>query len=96
MSSTKGILLDVDESRSLIGFSVSPFVSGMRVHCPLKSFAPRKTYHCVDCQHFKGVLTTEITMAEDEKETDISYLTKKFRIYCDHPLSRRIMYVPED
>ena len=96
MSSTKIKLLDLDESKDLLGRNNSPFIPGMRIHCPLKRFQPRKLHFCLDCEFFNGIITTEVSLADGQTENDTDYLTKKFRVFCGHPMSRRITFVPED
>jgi len=73
---------------------MSPFISGMRVHCPLKDFSPRKIEFCIGCEHFKGLLKRKLKGEYNEK--DISIAKKQFSVHCNHPISRSLVFVVED
>ncbi len=70
------------------------FTKGFRVHCPLKAFAPRRTKFCLGCEHFKGVIKRTLKGEYDPRDPRI--IMKLYRVACSHPVSRGIMFVPED
>ena len=98
MSKTQGKILDPEKSRLFLGTKVGPFRAGQfRVSCPLFKFALRKTEKCIGCEHFSGLVQYEPFKegVKYDKSNEI-IIMKKFRIFCKHPVTRRISYFPED
>lgn len=72
-----------------------PFQSGLRIHCPIQTFAQRKTEHCKGCQFFGGVATRIIHNPSGD-ESDPRFAATKYLIVCGHPTARSLTYFPED
>lgn len=72
-----------------------PFMSGIRVHCPLVTFAHRKSEHCKGCAFFGGA-ATRIIHGPSGEETDPRFAATKYLIVCAHPTARSLTFFPED
>jgi len=91
---SKGTIIDPEKAQLYLGVIDSPFIPGLRVYCPLKNYDLIKSYHCASCHLFRGLLKADVTPGSESTKTDI--ITSKYRIICGHPLTRRLVSVPED
>jgi hypothetical protein len=72
-----------------------PFMSGLRICCPIVTFAQRKTEHCKGCAFFGGAATRIIHNPSGD-ESDPQFAATKYLIICGHPTARSLTYFPED
>ncbi len=72
-----------------------PFMSGLRIHCPIATFAQRKTEHCKGCAFFGGA-ATRIIHNPSSDDSDPRFAATKYLIVCGHPTARSLTYFPED
>ncbi len=72
-----------------------PFSPGIRICCPLVTFAQRKTKHCKEC-HFFGGAATRIIHGGSGNESDPRFAATKYMIVCSHPTARSLTFFPED
>lgn len=72
-----------------------PFTPGLRIHCPIVTFAQRKTEHCKEC-HFFGGAATRIIHNPSADDSDPRFAATKYLIVCAHPTARSLKYFPED
>lgn len=94
MTLNRANILDLEESERMKDRAEGPFIHGIRVHCPLKSFAVRKTEFCIGCKFFKGVIKRKMSGEIDMK--DLKIISRMYSIFCSHPISRSLCEVPED
>ncbi len=97
MAGSDGIeveLLSTGEAHDLAAAKCGPFLPGIRIHCPERNFAWRKTEHCSKCAFLRGIGKREIEPALDHR--DPVNATRLYKILCGHPMSRGIAYFPED
>ena len=94
MTSTKANVLSLEDSEKMKNLVEGPFTDGIRVHCPLKSFAVRKTKFCIGCNFFKGIIKRQMSGEPDMK--DLKIVSRMFSVFCSHPVNRSLCEVPED
>lgn len=94
MTSTIANILNPEKSHELFLDKKGPFKTGVRIHCPLKSFAVRKTEFCIGCEFYKGIIKRQISGEPDMN--DYKMIMKIYGILCGHPIHRSLCHVPED
>ncbi len=87
-------LLSAKESLRFEQSETGPFLKTMRLACPIRSFASRKTAFCIGCEYYRGVGVKTATGALDPE--DPSKAERSYTIICAHPLSRTPRHCPED
>jgi len=94
MTSTKANIISVIESQELHGKKEGPFKPGIRVHCPLKSFAVRKIEFCIGCKFFNGIIKRQ--MSGEIDINNLKLISRMYGILCSHPINRSLCVTPED
>ena len=60
---------------------------GVLIPCPMREFSSRRAAKCCpDCDHFKGLIVIQ------EPPT----WPQGYRIFCAHPIARRVSMIVED
>jgi len=72
-----------------------PFTPGLRIGCPLRTFALRKAEHCKKCVFLEGI-AERIIHGGSGDDNDPKFAATKFLINCGHPTARSLQYFPED
>ncbi|KKL48456.1 hypothetical protein LCGC14_2325330 [marine sediment metagenome] len=88
-------MLTDDELEIHANRNTGPFTPGLRVCCPIVTFAQRKTEHCKGCVFFGGS-ATRIIHDPSSNEDDPRFAATKYLIVCAHPTARSLKYFPED
>lgn len=88
-------VLSEEETQKHMRKDSGPFTPGLRICCPLVSFAQRKTEHCKACPFFGGA-ATRIIHGATGSDDDPRLAASKFLIICEHPTARSLNHFPED
>ena len=89
----QALRISEDETEELKRSSVGPFTSGMRVKCPLRGFASRRTRHCIPCSFCEGVAKRVVI---GELGPAPQAIAAAYTIICGFPTCRSIEFAPED